>query len=40
MPSQTVGLSWSMSSSWVSEGVLVPAPHHTVPMPWLIAVRA
>ena len=40
MPIQQVGLRWLMSSSWVSDGVFVPAPHHTVPMPRLIAARA
>ena len=40
MPIQIVGLSWSMSSSWTSEGVFVPAPAQTVPTPRLIAARA
>jgi len=40
MPAQIVGLSSRISSSWFSDGVLLPEPHQIVPMPRSSAARA
>ena len=40
MPIQTVGRIWSISSTWIAEGVLAPAPAQFTPTPMRWQTRA